>query len=62
MDLLHLSAGELLRQELNSGSHEAKIIEHHMKSGTIVPVEITCGLLHKQMILNNNKVNTLPNI
>jgi UMP-CMP kinase len=43
---LHLSAGELLRQEeKNPNSKYGEIITKHMKNGTIVPVEITCQLI-----------------
>uniref|UniRef100_A0A0K0DX59 UMP-CMP kinase n=1 Tax=Strongyloides stercoralis TaxID=6248 RepID=A0A0K0DX59_STRER len=46
----HLSAGELLRQERNrKGSEFGKIIDNHIKNGTIVPVEITCKLLKNAM-------------
>lgn len=46
----HLSAGDLLREERNTpGSQFGELIENHIKNGTIVPVEITCGLLEKAM-------------
>ena len=46
--MIHLSAGELLRKEMNTpGSKVAAEIETYIKSGTIVPVAITCSLLHK---------------
>jgi UMP-CMP kinase len=54
--MLHLSAGELLRKELTQPSQTSKLIEQHMKNGTIVPVEITCGLLKQEMVVNKNKV------
>ena len=45
---LHLSAGDLLRQEqANPNSEQGALIAKHMKDGTIVPVEITCRLLVK---------------
>ncbi|VDM24648.1 unnamed protein product [Hydatigera taeniaeformis] len=47
-NMIHLSAGELLRKELNTpNSKFSAVIESHMKGGTIVPVAITCSLLHK---------------
>ena len=47
-DCLHLSAGDLLRQEqANPNSEQGALISKHMKEGTIVPVEITCNLLIK---------------
>ena len=44
---MHLSAGELLREEVGSGSDVGQWIEDDMKNGRIVPVEITIGLLRK---------------
>jgi UMP-CMP kinase len=45
---VHLSAGDLLRAEqANKESEVGQLIEHHIVNGTIVPVEITCGLLHQ---------------
>ncbi|KAJ8306214.1 hypothetical protein KUTeg_016759 [Tegillarca granosa] len=47
---VHLSAGDLLREERsNPSSQYGEIIEGHIKNGTIVPVEITCALLLKAM-------------
>lgn len=46
----HLSAGDLLRTERNSpGSQYGEMIEKHIQEGSIVPVEVTCGLLEKAM-------------
>ncbi|XP_076306752.1 UMP-CMP kinase-like isoform X2 [Tachypleus tridentatus] len=53
-DYVHLSAGDLLRTERdNPGSRYGELIEKHIQSGTIVPVEITCSLLHAAM--NNSR-------
>lgn len=46
---VHLSAGELLRQERDSGSKDGALIESYIKNGQIVPVEITIALLRKAM-------------
>ncbi|CAI8010155.1 UMP-CMP kinase [Geodia barretti] len=46
---VHLSAGDLLRQERDSGSENGDLIESCMKNGLIVPVEITIALLGKAM-------------
>ena len=46
---VHLSAGDLLRQERDSGSENGDLIENCMKNGLIVPVEITIALLGKAM-------------
>ena len=47
---MHLSAGDLLRAERQRpGSKVGEEIERHIKSGSIVPVEITCKLLQNAM-------------
>lgn len=46
---VHLSAGNLLRAERNSGSKNAELINNYIKEGKIVPVEITVGLIKKAM-------------
>merc|ERR1719410_3239303 len=47
--LVHLSAGDLLRAERNSGSKDAELINNYIKEGKIVPVAITVGLIKKAM-------------
>ncbi|KAJ8929562.1 hypothetical protein NQ314_017725 [Rhamnusium bicolor] len=43
---VHLSAGDLLREERNKpGSEYGELIENYIREGKIVPVEITCSLL-----------------
>jgi len=51
---VHLSAGDLLRAERNSGSKDGDLIQTYIKEGKIVPVEITVRLLEKAMNLNEN--------
>mmetsp|Transcript_32547 Transcript_32547/g.40891 ORF Transcript_32547/g.40891 Transcript_32547/m.40891 type:complete len:740 (-) Transcript_32547:287-2506(-) len=46
---IHLSAGDLLRAERNSGSENAELINSYIKEGKIVPVEITVGLIKNAM-------------
>lgn len=47
---VHLSAGDLLREERTKPDAEfGDIIETHIKNGTIVPVEITCSLIERAM-------------
>merc|ERR1719474_2653676 len=46
----HLSAGDLLRAERNSGSADADLINNYIKEGKIVPVEITVGLIKRAMV------------
>ena len=57
--VIHLSAGDLLRAERNSGSAVADEINTHIKNGTIVPVEITVGLIKKAMQAEMKKGNYL---
>ena len=46
---VHLSAGDLLREERNSGSELADMINTFIKEGKIVPAEITVNLLRTAM-------------
>lgn len=47
---VHLSAGDLLREERQRpGSEFGEMIEEKIRNGQIVPVEVTCSLLHKAM-------------
>ncbi|XP_028176883.1 UMP-CMP kinase-like [Ostrinia nubilalis] len=49
-DFVHLSAGDLLREERQRpGSEYGEMIEQKIRDGQIVPVEVTCSLLHKAM-------------
>jgi UMP-CMP kinase len=49
---VHLSAGDLLRAERNSGSDQGALISEYIKEGKIVPVEITCKLLTDAIAAN----------
>lgn len=54
-NFVHLSAGDLLREERNKpGSEYGELIERHIKEGSIVPVEITCSLLERAMQESKN--------
>lgn len=46
---VHLSAGDLLRAERDSGSPDGAMIEAIIREGKIVPVEVTIRLLQKAM-------------
>eukprot|EP00126_Sphaerothecum_destruens_P008558 Sdes_comp20259_c0_seq2m13736 len=46
---IHLSAGDLLREERKSGSKDGDLIERHIQEGKIVPVAITVQLIKKAM-------------
>ncbi|KAL4481666.1 hypothetical protein ABPG74_007755 [Tetrahymena malaccensis] len=50
--LVHLSAGDLLREERASGSKDAELIESIIREGKIVPSEITVKLLKNAMEKN----------
>ncbi|XP_068676819.1 UMP-CMP kinase-like isoform X1 [Montipora foliosa] len=52
---IHLSAGELLREERAIGSENGDLIDSYMKEGKIVPVEITISLIEKAMNKNSIK-------
>lgn len=49
---VHLSAGELLREERKKGSQKGELIESYLVEGKIVPSEITVGLLEDAMLAN----------
>ncbi len=46
----HLSAGDLLRDEVKSGSAVGKECEQIMKEGKLVPMEVIIGLLRAAMV------------
>uniref|UniRef100_A0A165A3P8 adenylate kinase n=1 Tax=Daucus carota subsp. sativus TaxID=79200 RepID=A0A165A3P8_DAUCS len=50
----HLSAGDLLRAEMKSGSENGEMIQNMIKEGKIVPSEVTIKLLEKAMLDNGN--------
>ena len=45
----HLSAGDLLREERDSGSPDGDLINSIILEGKIVPVDITVNLIKKAM-------------
>ncbi|XP_059608721.1 UMP-CMP kinase [Phlebotomus argentipes] len=52
-DYVHLSAGDLLREERNrEGSEYGELIENYIRNGKIVPVDVTCALLENAMNQN----------
>lgn len=52
---VHLSAGDLLREErAKPGSEYGELIETHIRNGTIVPVEITCSLIDRALQTSQN--------
>jgi UMP-CMP kinase len=50
---VHLSAGDLLREERASGSELAQLIESYINNGAIVPVAITLNLIKNAMERSN---------
>ena len=55
---VHLSAGDLLRDARNSGDETGKMIDHYIKEGQIVPVEVTVQLIKRAMEANVSKGRT----
>lgn len=59
-DFVHLSAGDLLREERNRpGSIYGELIEHYIREGKIIPHEITITLLHQAMLKHPKKTRFL---
>jgi len=52
---VHLSAGDLLRGEVNSGSANGQMIADIIKQGKIVPAEVTVGLLKAAIFKHFNE-------
>ncbi|KAJ6827020.1 putative UMP-CMP kinase 3 isoform X1 [Iris pallida] len=50
----HLSAGDLLRAEIKSGSENGAMIQNMIKEGKIVPSEVTIKLLQRAMLESDN--------
>ncbi|KAL2536663.1 UMP-CMP kinase 3 [Forsythia ovata] len=50
----HLSAGDLLRAEIKSGSENGTMIQNMIKEGKIVPSEVTIKLLQRAMQESGN--------
>ena len=47
----------MLRAERAKGSELGEQIDHHIKNGTIVPVEVTCSLLENAMVANKGNAS-----
>ncbi|XP_071720432.1 UMP-CMP kinase 4-like [Rutidosis leptorrhynchoides] len=50
----HLSAGDLLRAEIKSGSENGTMIQNMISEGIIVPAEVTIKLLEKAILGTKN--------
>lgn len=46
---VHLSAGDLLREERKNGGEQGELIDSYIKEGKIIPVAITIGLIKTAM-------------
>ena len=46
----HISAGDLLREEINSGSEQAGQISNYIKEGKLVPGDMIVDLLKKRVL------------
>ncbi len=53
--VVHLSAGDLLRDEVKSGSYVGTKCAELMKEGQLVPMSVTITLLKNAMILSKGK-------
>ncbi|CEG50507.1 flagellar adenylate kinase [Plasmopara halstedii] len=53
---VHLSAGDLLREERQSGSEHGELIDRMIKEGQIVPVKITLKLLQQAMVKSGREL------
>ena len=51
----HLSSGDLLRDEVKSGSERGKMLNEKMKNGELVPDEIIMDMIRDAMFLNKDK-------
>lgn len=54
-NFVHLSAGDLLRAERDSGSKHGEMINNMIKAGQIVPSEVTVSLLENAMNQSKQK-------
>ncbi|XP_020260732.1 UMP-CMP kinase-like [Asparagus officinalis] len=50
----HLSAGDLLRNEMSSDSENGVMIHDTIREGRIVPSEVTVSLIHKAIVSSEN--------
>lgn len=53
---VHLSAGDLLRAHIKSGTADGNMVADMIKQGQIVPSEITVGLLEKAMKASDSRM------
>ncbi|KAK8809501.1 hypothetical protein WA158_000444 [Blastocystis sp. Blastoise] len=58
-NLLHISAGELLRKAIVENDPNSKLIDETIKKGQILPAYITLDLIKKEIQKNNSKLTLL---
>ncbi|HEX9435542.1 MAG TPA: adenylate kinase [Candidatus Limnocylindria bacterium] len=46
---VHLSTGDLFRENLKNGTPLGKLAEHHMSKGEYVPDDVTVGMVRRRM-------------
>ena len=62
MGWIHLSAGDLLREERNKGGPTADLINDIIAKGQLVPSDVTVRLLHNAMQQQAPKANQKQNV
>ena len=50
----HLSSGDLLRAEVESGSPRGKILNEMMKQGLLVPNKVVLNMIKEAMVANKD--------
>lgn len=55
LGLAHLSAGEMLRQEVASGSRAGKMLKEHMDKGELVPDELVYKIIKQRIEQSHGK-------
>ena len=55
----HLSSGDLLRAEVESGSERGKILNEMMKKGLLVPNKVVLNMIKEAMVANQDATGFL---
>lgn len=53
-NLAHISGGESLRKEIDSGSRKGQLIEHVMEKGDLVPFETISSVIEPEILSNKD--------
>ena len=51
----HISSGDLLRKEVESGSERGKKMNELMKKGLLVPNQVVLDMIKEEMLANKDK-------